>query len=98
MASVCARGRLTLAAAALKLANAIGNVPVGPVIDADELSRQAAGGSASPALKHSQAALRQCHWATEGDGYMLGECLRDVHDLNALPVTERVWKGLRAGG
>jgi hypothetical protein len=62
------------------------------------LSIEPTGGADGIRPQHSRAALRQCHRASGGDGYMLGECLRDVHDLNALPVTTRVWKGLRAGG
>jgi hypothetical protein len=93
-----AEDRLTIAATALKLVNYLGNAPVGPVIDEEGLWRHAVGAKASEGLRQSRAALRQCHRLTGGDGYMLGECLRDVHDLNALPVTTRVWKGLRAGG
>ena len=96
------RQRLVVAATALKLLNAVGNAPFGTDLDAEVLWRQAvgtpAGGKLSIGLRQTQRALLQCHRNNDGDGYLVGACLGSVHDINALPVTKRVWNGRGAGG
>ncbi|MDP6427265.1 MAG: hypothetical protein QGH73_10560 [Rhodospirillales bacterium] len=100
--SAPAKARLLVAETSLKLFNAVGNTPIGTNVDADALWQKTVGAAPGPnssaGIKQARRFFNQCHRDGEGDGYMLGMCLQNVHDLNALPLTERVWKGLGAGG